>query len=77
MGEHEKGVTKTTYGLCPPEAQVGDAICVLFGCSVPVILRETSDGYVELLGEAYVHGYMDGEAVENLDENGVQEFRMR
>ncbi|KAF6820632.1 hypothetical protein CPLU01_12721 [Colletotrichum plurivorum] len=68
------------YGLCPPGANVGDLICILFGCSVPVVLGQMSDGYVTLVGEAYVHGKMDGEAIEGLGENGalnVEEFRIR
>lgn len=57
------------YGLCPPGTKLGDTVCILFGCSVPVIFRLASDGHVMLLGEAYVHGKMDGEAVEDLQEN--------
>jgi hypothetical protein len=53
------------FGLAPTKSQVGDLIVILFGCSVPVILREfhiRDDYYFELVGEAYVHGMMDGEA---------------
>jgi hypothetical protein len=53
------------FGLAPTKSQVGDLIVILFGCSVPVILREfhaRDDHYFELVGEAYVHGMMDGEA---------------
>jgi hypothetical protein len=44
----------------------GDIICILFGCSVPIVLREyrtENDHYFEFIGEAYIHGMMDGEAV--------------
>jgi len=51
----------------PQTVQPGDAICILFGCSVPVILREhnTSDNlrYYELIGECYIHGMMNGDAL--------------
>jgi hypothetical protein len=35
------GVDKEVFGLCPNEVQIGDVVCILYGCSVPVILRET------------------------------------
>ena len=56
------------FGLAPTNAQAGDYICILFGCSVPVILRKCPPGtegkiFYTFVGEAYVHGMMDGEAV--------------
>jgi hypothetical protein len=54
------------FGLVPPKAEPGDIICIIFGCSVPVLLREVhtyDDSYFEFVGECYVHGYMGGEAV--------------
>ena len=47
--------------------QKGDLVCVLFGCSVPVVLRETKKSYevcFKIIGECYVHGLMDGEGIE-------------
>jgi hypothetical protein len=58
---------KGRFGLAPKRTREGDMICILYGCSVPVILREHStdrDVFYELIGEAYVHGLMDGEAME-------------
>jgi hypothetical protein len=55
--------TENKYmGLFPKDTQVGDLVCVLFGCGMPVILRPYKDGY-QFIGEAYVHGWMDGEAM--------------
>jgi hypothetical protein len=34
--------TKGHLGLVPADAKVGDSICVLYGCSVPVVLRGKS-----------------------------------
>lgn len=54
------------YVLAPPTAREGDLICVLFGGETPYILRKIGDGKAEtyqLVGEAYVHGLMDGEAI--------------
>jgi hypothetical protein len=55
-------------GLCSQKTRVGDKVCILFGCSVPVILREHPaeggrDACFEFIGECYAHGKMDGEAI--------------
>ncbi|KAF4628209.1 hypothetical protein G7Y89_g9940 [Cudoniella acicularis] len=52
------------YGLGPRDLAHGDTICILFGCSVPVVLRKVqgSDRYT-FIGECYVHGIMDGESL--------------
>jgi hypothetical protein len=45
-------------------AEEGDLICVLFGCTVPVILRRLQDDEsYEFIGECYLHGFMDAEAI--------------
>ena len=50
--------------LGPGSCEEGDLVCILHGCSVPVILRPRSPGtgYI-FIGECYVHGMMDGEAI--------------
>ena len=52
--------------LAPPHTQPGDRICVLFGCSSPLLLCESPNrpGRFELRGEAFVHSFMFGEAIE-------------
>lgn len=80
--DRESSVTSqdsTTFlGLCPPETEGGDFICILYGCSVPVILRETPDRtQMILIGEAYVHGKMDGEAMEDFPDRTVETFYIR
>jgi hypothetical protein len=60
---------KPRLGLSPAEAEKGDLICILYGCSVPVILREIEGGQVpeyRLIGECYLHGMMDAEAISGL-----------
>ena len=56
-------------GLVPSNAEIGDLVCVLLGCNVPVILRRMDDSKEEYLfiGEAYFQGIMDGEALEQVD----------
>lgn len=53
------------YCMLPPQSKVGDIICVPTGGQVPLILRLRSgdDELYELIGEAYVHGIMDGMAM--------------
>jgi Heterokaryon incompatibility protein (HET) len=47
------------FGLVPANAYVGDVIMVLYGASVPVVLRKLESSYW-LVGESYIHGAMDG-----------------
>ena len=77
---------KPLYGLCPPDTRSGDVICILFGCSVPVILRpylvQNGDTEFELIGESYVHGKMNGEAISGIEDSSdllkdAQIFRIR
>jgi hypothetical protein len=52
-------------GTAPSRARQGDLVCILYGCSVPVVLRQTpgEDTY-SFVGECYVDGYMKGEALD-------------
>jgi hypothetical protein len=43
----------------------GDFVALIGGAQVPFILRCRSGGQYQLIGEAYVDGIMDGEAIEN------------
>lgn len=60
-------------GLAPSSARKKDLICILYGLSVPVILRPVrstnSSREFRLIGECYIHGMMNGEAFE-LRQNG-------
>ncbi len=51
-------------GMAPRSAQVGDQVWILPGTSVPFILQPLNNGNFQLVGEAYVHGIVHGEAVE-------------
>ncbi|KAH6699772.1 heterokaryon incompatibility protein 6 [Leptodontidium sp. MPI-SDFR-AT-0119] len=54
--------TRTGYiGLVPPLAQAGDLLVVIFGATVPYVVRRVQSGYL-LVGDAFVHGLMYGEA---------------
>ena len=49
-------------GLGPAHVREKDNICILFGCSVPVVLRRKGAAF-ELMGECFVWNMMEGEAM--------------
>ncbi|KAH6669025.1 heterokaryon incompatibility protein-domain-containing protein [Halenospora varia] len=60
-----------TMGMAPESALEGDTICIPLGCPHPMILRHVDDHYV-VVGEAYVDGYMYGNAMELLEQGKLQ-----
>ena len=64
---------KGFMGMVPPGTREGDLLVVLYGLHTPFAVRpvEESDR-VRIVGEAYVHGMMDGQAFGQL----VGEVRM-
>jgi len=55
-----------SFGLAPTDAQIGDVLRIIGGCSVPVILRplEGCKTHFKLIGECYIHGLIDGDFLE-------------
>lgn len=53
-------------GIGPSETQPGDVVFVLLGADVPFIMRRGSyeSDRMQIVGEAYLHGVMDGEVME-------------
>ncbi|KAK5311902.1 hypothetical protein LTR93_011542 [Exophiala xenobiotica] len=70
----EENTSNSSVGLVPRAAAIGDVICILYGCSVPVVLRKrqssTSDTSWLLVGEAYVNGVMNGEEIKQASLSG-------
>lgn len=62
---------RTFVGLGPSKAQIGDIFCVLFGCSAPVVLSPRGNDFI-FLGACYVHGIMEGEAVDPMPQKSVR-----
>lgn len=59
-------ITKKGHLVLGPEyVKRSDFIALIKGTQVPFILRRQDDGQYQLIGEAYVDGIMDGEAMEN------------
>jgi hypothetical protein len=52
---------KDYIGQGPELIDIGDTVAILNGYPVPVILRKRKERGYKFLGEAYVHGIMDGE----------------
>lgn len=62
-------------GLTLSNVNPGDKLCVLAGCTVPFVIRPQRGGKFKLVGEAYVYGLMDGEAVMG-DSSNVQDIHL-
>ncbi|KAF7860721.1 hypothetical protein EAF04_008239 [Stromatinia cepivora] len=73
---------KVLFGLMPNEAKEGDVVCIFLGCTVPVVVRREDEcgkgkGGWRFVGECYVHGMMDGEAVTGDWPKKLEVFRLR
>jgi hypothetical protein len=57
---------------------IGDIVCVLFGCDMPVVLREKEPDHYNFVGECFADDIMYGEAVEDLANGKItaMEFRI-
>ncbi|KAK3344559.1 hypothetical protein B0H65DRAFT_463792 [Neurospora tetraspora] len=52
------------FGIAHTDTQVGDVICVIFGCLSPIILRPLpAENVFQVVGSCYIHGFSDGEAI--------------
>ncbi|KAF2740972.1 hypothetical protein EJ04DRAFT_547954 [Polyplosphaeria fusca] len=70
---------KGHFGMAPCRARQGDAVVILFGCSIPLVLRRVgSREALQVVGECYVDGFMNGQ-IRNLiekDRLSVRRFRL-
>ena len=69
-------------GLGPAETQQGDSLIILYGCSVPLVVRRQAKKLVMneqqleehvILGECFVYGLMDSEALRLVRTNRTKE----
>ncbi|KAK2601833.1 hypothetical protein QQS21_004616 [Conoideocrella luteorostrata] len=50
--------------VLPQHARQGDIMCVLFGCSVPILIRKSDNPKAyTFVGDCYCYGFMDAEAI--------------
>ena len=63
------------YGSDEDQTREGDLISIIFGCSTPLVIRPHGKLF-QVVGEAYVQGLMDGEAMKFLEsgECRIQDF---
>lgn len=50
-------------GLAPKATRPGDQVCILLGSSRPLVLRPTARLQFQVVGECYIHGLANGEAL--------------
>ncbi|PMD26404.1 hypothetical protein NA56DRAFT_698587 [Hyaloscypha hepaticicola] len=65
-GIHLRRLCRTTggfIGLVPSHAREGDEVCIVRGTRVPLLLRACGEFWL-FIGECYIHGIMDGEALQ-------------
>ena len=58
---------KNYMALAPARTRKGDLICVVYGSQTPLIIREHND-YYSFVGACYVHGIMDGESMQEQEQ---------
>jgi hypothetical protein len=51
-------------GLAPPSAKLSNMVALVGGADLPLVLESDDEGHsYRIVGECYLHGYMDGKAV--------------
>jgi hypothetical protein len=63
-------------GICGTLPLPGDAIVLIIGMPVPMILRPKGEDWI-IVGHCYVHGVMDGELSENAEPGSAKIFTLR
>jgi hypothetical protein len=60
---HAFVTTNGAIGVATKKIDKGDWVAIVLGCDVPLVLRKV-DEHVELVGDCYIDGIMEGEAVQ-------------
>ena len=63
---------KGYMGLGRTIVQPEDEICIIFGCSVPLVLRKSGRAHI-LIGPAYIYGMMKGEMIHEFENGAFKE----
>jgi hypothetical protein len=71
-GKYSPELNNALLGVAPDTTRAGDLFVVFFGGRVPFILSQHEDCY-SLFGECYIHGTMDGEAIDGWLEGRLRE----
>jgi hypothetical protein len=63
-------------GIGPHDAKPGDLVCVFYGGRPCYVVRENPDiSHQTFLGDAYLHGLMDGRVLDMRDQKILKERR--
>jgi hypothetical protein len=60
--------------LVPYSTRQGDSIVIVAGLTVPLVVRSLEEGRLEIIGEGYVHGSMDGEEIEEVPQKQYEQL---
>ena len=63
-------------GRGPRHLQLGDEICILSGCTIPLAIRP-SDEYHQVVGSCFIYGMMCGEAMEKIERGKFEGHTLR
>lgn len=55
------GTNSGCVGMSSRNTKEGDAIALFQGCKMPIVIREAPGGKWTIVGDAYIHGIMNGE----------------
>jgi hypothetical protein len=62
----------TAIGVCfCSSAKVDDVVAVIVGCSNPLLLRRENKRF-QVIGNMWVHGFMQGEALRKFEEAEIE-----
>ncbi|KAF1851784.1 uncharacterized protein K460DRAFT_269413 [Cucurbitaria berberidis CBS 394.84] len=65
-------------GMAPCRAREGDVVAILFGCSIPLVLRKRGEREAwQVIGEGYAHGYLNGEVASLIKRGKKSTHRFR
>jgi len=64
-------------GMAPCRAREGDTLAIVFGCNIPLVLREVDQNSYQMIGEGYAHGFMNGEVTSLLNKGWRSTHRFR
>ncbi|TGJ80421.1 hypothetical protein E0Z10_g8341 [Xylaria hypoxylon] len=63
QGRRFTGTDGGLIGWVPEETMEGDMVVIPYGSRVPFVVRSDEKGRYRLIGECYIHGLMDGQAI--------------
>jgi len=63
QGRQSSSTLSGYFGWAPLNSELNDKICIFQSYPIQFMIRPAALGDFELIGDAYVHGLMEGEAM--------------